>query len=319
MAETPLPHKALDIDLKAFFKVHKDLPFRLLGRQVNPAHIRAEDTSVVVRELQADRLFVHEPPGGPAEALMPEFFMDPPKLPQLLDCLIKPLQAMRNLQIKVIAVLIYLRKGAYATFPDGLTVEGFEGLQNHYQVERVLLWEHEAEIRTGALRALAPLLLLWEDNPEETGLALVREGIRTIDAAGFTDEQRRESLALLYVIGFRTFAASALRVNFGDKMIDVKQTETIKEWLDEARDEARVEALEEGLEKGREEGLVLGRIEGRVGKARDLLVQHGTLRFGKPRRKTLTALDRIPDEARLDSLAARLLEVETWDELLALQ
>ena len=114
-------------------------------------------------------------------------------------------------------------------------------------------------------------------------------------------------------------------------MIGVKQTETIKEWLDEARDEARAEALEEGLEqgleKGREQGLVLGRLEGRVegrvegrlGKARDLLVQQVTLRFGTPRKRTLAALERIRDEARLDDLAVRLLEVETWDELLALR
>lgn len=100
MAKTLLPHKALGIDLKAFFTVHKDLSFRLLGRQVNPARVRAEDTPAVVRELRADRLFVPAPSDGPAEALMPEFFMDPPKPPQLLDCLIKPLQAKRNRQIR---------------------------------------------------------------------------------------------------------------------------------------------------------------------------------------------------------------------------
>lgn len=56
-----------------------------------------------------------------------------------------------------------------------------------------------------------------------------------------------------------------------------------------------------------------------MGEARDLSVRLGALRFGKPRAKTLTAPDRIPDGAWLDSLAARLLEVETWDELLALR
>lgn len=232
MREPQLPHTAVDIDLKAFFKVRKEVPFRLLGQRVDPQHIRPDDTTIVVRKLQADRFFLYEPPGKAREALLLELFMDPPRRRQLLDCLIKPLQMMRDLEIQVVLVLLYLRKGAYATFPDGLSVESFDGLTNQYRVEARNLWDYEDQIRHGDLQALAPLLLLWEDKPEDTGWELLREEIRIIEGAGFTDQERRELLALTYILGLRTFPASALRTLFGEaKMNDVKQSEIIREWL----------------------------------------------------------------------------------------
>ncbi|MBM3460108.1 MAG: hypothetical protein FJX77_16430 [Armatimonadetes bacterium] len=89
-------------------------------------------------------------------------------------------------------------------------------------------------------------------------------------------------------------------------MQEIRESGIIGEWMDEAH--------LAGEQKGRTEG----RTEGRLGKAHEWLLKIGERRFGKPTRRIRTALRKIEDEARLDDLALRLLEVETWDELLAL-
>lgn len=62
--------------------------------------------------------------------------------------------------------------------------------------------------------------------------------------------------------------------------------------------------LEEGAEKGRVEG------------ERRLLLIAGSRRFGEPDPQTEAALDKITSPQQLEQLAARLFEVESWQELL---
>ncbi|MBM3457363.1 MAG: hypothetical protein FJX77_02340, partial [Armatimonadetes bacterium] len=173
----PLPHTALDMDLKVYFRVHKTLPFLLLGLHPDPAHIRNEETTAVLRQLEADRFFLHDPPGGPAEGLLLEIFMDPPKEDQFRDCLQKAWNLSEAHKIPVGLLFLYLRKGRYATFPNALEVEVLGRVRNRYEVETLRLWEFEEEIRTGELAALAPLLLLWETNLSVKGVAAVQETV----------------------------------------------------------------------------------------------------------------------------------------------
>ncbi len=71
--------------------------------------------------------------------------------------------------------------------------------------------------------------------------------------------------------------------------------------------------LEEGRAEVRAEELAKGRAEG----ARRFLRRLGTRRFGKPDAHIEAALDAIADLERLERLLDRVLEVTTWDELLA--
>ena len=71
------------------------------------------------------------------------------------------------------------------------------------------------------------------------------------------------------------------------------------------------------LEEGRAEVCAEGRAEGRAEEARRILRRQGTRRFGKPDAHIEAALDAIADLERLGQLSDRVLEVKTWDELLA--
>jgi predicted transposase YdaD len=71
-------------------------------------------------------------------------------------------------------------------------------------------------------------------------------------------------------------------------------------------DEIRAQGLEEGLERGRLEGV------------RTTLMKQGRQKFGKPpSKKQQKELEGISDPTHLDSLAERLLTVDSWVELLA--
>jgi hypothetical protein len=57
--------------------------------------------------------------------------------------------------------------------------------------------------------------------------------------------------------------------------------------------------------------------EGREDEARKLLLRQGRRKFGQPEPAVEAALQAIGDLARLERMSERLLDVTTWDELLA--
>lgn len=63
--------------------------------------------------------------------------------------------------------------------------------------------------------------------------------------------------------------------------------------------------------------LAEGRVEGRVEGARAVLLQLGARQFGPPDARVRAALDAIGDPEQIAQLSNRLLEVGSWDELLA--
>lgn len=71
------------------------------------------------------------------------------------------------------------------------------------------------------------------------------------------------------------------------------------------------------LEEGRVEGRVEGRAEGQIIEARRLVLGLGTRKFGPPDATMVATLDAIDDLNVLHSLADGLLQMSTWEELLA--
>ena len=63
-------------------------------------------------------------------------------------------------------------------------------------------------------------------------------------------------------------------------------------------------------------GKLEGKLEGRAEEARNILLRLGGKRYGTPDAATQSALDAILSLERLELLVERLLEVESWQELL---
>ena len=86
----------------------------------------------------------------------------------------------------------------------------------------------------------------------------------------------------------------------------MRESSTYQAILDEGR--------AEGLTRGRAEGLTRGRAE----EARALVLELGSQRYGAPTEQVRATLLAISDPHRLHSLARRLLDVSSWNELLDL-
>ena len=73
----------------------------------------------------------------------------------------------------------------------------------------------------------------------------------------------------------------------------------------------------EGEARGRAEGEARGRAEGEVEEARKILLGLGRKKLGQPDEQVLAAIAAIGDLDRLNLLLDRILDVASWDELLA--
>lgn len=65
-----------------------------------------------------------------------------------------------------------------------------------------------------------------------------------------------------------------------------------------------------------EEGREWGREEGRAEEAQSLILRLGQKRLGHPTPEVEAALRAISDRAHLERIAERVLEVESWTDLL---
>ncbi len=79
------------------------------------------------------------------------------------------------------------------------------------------------------------------------------------------------------------------------------------------REEGREEGVAKGREEGREEGVALGAVH----EARKTLLRLGRQKLGEPDEPVLTQIAELNDVDRLDFLLGRILDVSSWDELLA--
>jgi predicted transposase YdaD len=97
----------------------------------------------------------------------------------------------------------------------------------------------------------------------------------------------------------------------------MKESVTYQAILAEGAEKGRDEGRVEGRVEGRNEGRVEGRNEGRVEGERRLLLRLGGKRFGQPDAPTLQNIQAITSLEQLEQLGDKLLEVESWAELMA--
>lgn len=200
--------------------------------------------------------------------------------------------------LPVETVLVLLRRKALASDMTGEHVRrGVTGrpiTTFRYHVERV--WERPAGFWLAGGVGLAPLALLTDeaDRNQEAALTAFRDHLR----AGGTDTATERSL-----VGSAYFL-SGLRYN------DQRIADLFRSLNMLLEDSTTYQAT---IRKGISQGLAQGLAQG----GRQVILRMGAKKFGPPGEATVVALQAITDPARLEQLAERLLEVNTWDDLLA--
>ena len=87
------------------------------------------------------------------------------------------------------------------------------------------------------------------------------------------------------------------------------------EWIELGEERGEERGIEKGIAKGIIEGIEKGRTEGRATEARSLILRLGTKRFGAASPESEAVLE-AADIVRLEAIVERLLEAESWHELL---
>jgi len=263
---------------------------------MEPGAVRAADSSVIVKELHADGVFIHE---GEAErwGLYTEYQYEPDSrlLPTWAQ---KALALQDHLGFPVVLLVIYLRKGERATFPERYHVSA-GGLSNEFRFPVIRLWEHAGRIRSGELVELAPLLVLCEDRPAESVLEEERELLR---AAELPHSVRSELMGLAYLLGMRYLAREILDAVFGEELPMLKDAGIISEWIEEGQARGLAEGVEQGLAQGRAE------------EARRFMLLFLSRRFGELPPHVI-ALVQAADPEWCEALLERAVRAETLEEL----
>ena len=216
------------------------------------------------------------------------------------------LRNRHSLPVRSIAILLRPQaQGRGATgrvdwsFPGGETYLAFQ-----YTVMR--LWEFSPEtLLKGGIGTLPLLPLTHVARPDLP--RLIREM-----SSRFQREAKHADVASLWTATYvlmgleyeQAFAAQLLQ-----GVRSMKESVTYQAILKEGR--------AEGLEKGLEEGLEKGLEKGREEEARRILLAQGTKRFGKPSTKIRKTIAAITEPVDFERLAVRLLDVESWTDLLA--
>jgi predicted transposase YdaD len=189
------------------------------------------------------------------------------------------------------SVVVLLRKEADGSAMSGVVVYG--GLTFHYRVIR--LWEYAPEDLLTASLALLPLAPLTAISETE-----LPDVVKRIEAR-FDKEASEEERGTLWTTVFLLMGLKydrALAIELLKGVLEMKESDTYQY------------ILEQGIEKGIEQGLGQGE--------RRVLLLLGEKRFGKPDASIQQALEAVTSLEVLEQMATRIMEVETWQELLGL-
>jgi hypothetical protein len=178
------------------------------------------------------------------------------------------------------------------------------------RLELTVLRRHLADEKAASLVAdvaagkFSPWLLGWVPLMQGGGESAIIAQWRAVAERHLTDERDQADLGLC-TRQFATLAGCRPMWDQGLRGWNMKTSSL----FDEIRAEARAEAKAEGRAEGRAEGQVTA--------LREVVFRLGRQRFGKaPTRKQQKTVEALTDLAQLHALTERLLQVNSWAELL---
>ncbi len=195
--------------------------------------------------------------------------------------------------LPVETVLVLLRPAAQASDQTGVYrragVNGNVIAEFRYHVERV--WERPVDFWLNGGVGLAPLALVTDEAEADLGSALSRlQGC--LRDHGTDAKVTKSLLGSSYVLCGLRYERERIRNLFQNVSMLMEESTTYQEII----------------EKGEARGIPKGE--------RTMLFRLGARRFGPPSPAISAAMNAITDPARLESLADRIFDATSWDDLL---
>jgi predicted transposase YdaD len=225
-------------------------------------------------------------------------------------------------QVPVRTTLVLLREAADGTELTGVLEKRYRDgtVYDSFRYDIVRIWEQPVE---RFLQAGLPVLPLAPVS--NVGLDRLGE-VLTAVARRLHDEATPDQTATLW-----RATTILLSLRYSREQVEEIVQEVSTMWLGirgiedswlyqdylKGRAEGMAEGRAEGMAEGKAEGKAEGRAEGRLDGAREDLLRLGRKKFGPPGDAVLAEIKAIDDPDRLAALLERILDVSTWDELLA--
>jgi predicted transposase YdaD len=210
----------------------------------------------------------------------------------------------RTYEVPVHSIVLLLRPEAqHANLTGAVQYAARPGRgKMDFSFEVIRLWEVPVEkLLTGGLATL-PLAVLAKLPAtlrlEDSLAAVIQQMAARLEQEAPPNQADRLLTAAFVLTGLRLPRTTAFQLFQGVRAM--RESDTYQAILDEGR--------EEGLEKGLEKGLSA---------LRRTLLRQGRKRFGEPDEETRQAIFALQEPEHLEALGERLLDVSTWDELLA--
>ena len=274
-------HKPFDVSSKRLLELDPMAWLKLAGLQGKAVEILNSDLSSLIAD--ADRVF--RVTGAKRPYLANMEVQGSHEAGGDTRVLLYGVALLRKYDLPVESVVFLLRPDAEGGF-TGRVGYRTPGTRLHFSYKRVRVWQLPvAELLAGSLATvpLAPIA----DITEEQLPGVIRHIESRFDAVVDAGERAELWTATYLLMGvrYRRDAIHALLKG----VRELKESDTYQAILDEGREE----------------------------EARHIVLRLGSKRFGLPDMQTKVAVEAITELEVLERLAERLMEVESWQELLA--
>jgi len=221
----------------------------LFGKNAAIKFLGIEDTAINIAEKRPDKVFIFGE--GKSETMVSFEFMLTPRRERLQDFHVNNGLLTGSLNKPVVTVIVYMERGKYRTFHVEYVAKVGNAITST-QFSRILLWEYKDRIKSGELWELAPLLVLFEEEPDEETILEEKKLISHV-----TDERERADLmGLAAMVAFRKFKEAKIKELFFEEYDMLKQSSFVKEWMQDSWEKGRQDGWKEGQKDGWKEGQI---------------------------------------------------------------
>ncbi len=263
----------------------------LFGSQRQTYFKEIADPQINIPELRADKMLLVEDHGELFYLLCEAMIQ--PDINALSTFALKALGHQYMLNKPTLAVIIYLEKGNYATFPDNFETR-LGALSNRFVLSKILLWEHEARIVSGELKEWAPFLSLFYAQPDPVVMDVQKGLLSQIS----DPKLQADLMATAMVLDGRAFGTELVMAKFANEVNMLKDTSIVQGWLAESRQE------------GQQIGQQIGQREGKLAVMQSLLAK----KFDSLPPTLFLQMQRLSNE-QLDRLILAFLDINSQEEL----
>jgi predicted transposase YdaD len=313
-----MPGKPFDASLKDVFEAHAADWAQLLGAS-RLRSIRVIDTDVSTVTAAADKVLLVEGDEG-EYVLHPEFQSSYnsglPKRICWYNCVYH-----HRLNLPVLSTAVLLRPEADGPAMSGKYEVSLPGRPAPYHIfehDVLRLWQVPVKKLLSGGVGVLPLAPLADDAAVQLPAVLSTIDQRLkVEAGRDVANKLRAATSILMSLRHSPDLIHQLLKGIWPMWENVlEDSSIIKEYVQRAEERGVKIGEERGVKIGEERGVKIG--EGRViASFREALLRLGEKRFGLPDNASRAAIENITDPGRLASLSERVLEVQSWQDLLA--